>query len=190
MLGALLLLGLIAAPIGSAALFLRARPRTRLRARSQARSQAGPWPTSRRFILALIGTAALAGVAAAFLVFLLAGALNLAAGDGDLFRKLTVFLVATVPVLFILGLVRAIALLRRGTGASWRDAFGAFFIWQSTSLVVAVGSAARQLGGIRARDCRTAGNRGGVDQAGPAQRAAARRTAGAPDRRPRGRARQ
>ncbi len=26
---------------------------------------------------------------------------------------------------------------RRGTGASWRDAIGAFFIWQSTSLVVA-----------------------------------------------------
>ena len=47
------------------------------------------------------------------------------------------FLVATVPVLVALGLVRAIALLRRGTGASWRDAIGAFLIWQSTSLVVA-----------------------------------------------------
>jgi hypothetical protein len=33
--------------------------------------------------------------------------------------------------------VRAVALVRRGTGASWRDAIGAFFIWQSTSLVVA-----------------------------------------------------
>ncbi|HEY3907398.1 MAG TPA: glycosyltransferase [Streptosporangiaceae bacterium] len=73
----------------------------------------------------------------AFLAFLLAGAINLAVGGGDLFRKLTVFLVATVPVLFILGLVRALALLRRGTGATWRDAIGAFFIWQSTSLVVA-----------------------------------------------------
>ena len=72
-----------------------------------------------------------------FLVFLLAGALNLATGGGELFRKLTAFLVATVPVLVLLGLVRAIALLRRGTGASWRDALGAFFIWQSTSLVVA-----------------------------------------------------
>ena len=72
-----------------------------------------------------------------FLVFLLAGALNLATGGGELFRKLTPFLVATVPVLVGLGLVRAIALLRRGTGASWRDAIGAFFIWQSTSLVVA-----------------------------------------------------
>jgi glycosyltransferase involved in cell wall biosynthesis len=71
-----------------------------------------------------------------FLVFLLAGALNLATGGGELFRKLTPFLVATVPVLVGLGLVRAIALLRRGTGASWRDALGAFFIWQSTSLVV------------------------------------------------------
>ncbi|HEY2552603.1 MAG TPA: glycosyltransferase [Streptosporangiaceae bacterium] len=72
-----------------------------------------------------------------FLVFLLAGAVNLATGGGELFRKLTPFLVATIPVLVGLGLIRAIALLRRGTGASWRDALGAFFIWQSTSVVVA-----------------------------------------------------
>ena len=72
-----------------------------------------------------------------FLTFLLAGAANLATGGGELFRKLSAFLVATVPVLVALGLVRAVALLRRGTGASWRDALGAFFIWQSTSLVVA-----------------------------------------------------
>jgi len=72
-----------------------------------------------------------------FFAFLLAGAANLALGGGELFRKLTTFLVATIPVLVVLGLVRAVALLRRGTGASWRDALGAFFIWQSTSLVVA-----------------------------------------------------
>ena len=72
-----------------------------------------------------------------FLIFLLAGAVSITAGGGELFRKLTVFLVATVPVLIGLGLLRAIALLRRSTGASWRDALGAFFIWQSTSLVVA-----------------------------------------------------
>src|SRR6516165_6484899 len=72
-----------------------------------------------------------------FFVFLLAGAVNLATGGGELFRKLTPFLLATVPVLVGLGLIRAIALLRRGTGASWRDAIGAFFIWQSTALVVA-----------------------------------------------------
>lgn len=64
----------------------------------------------------------------AFLVFLLAGALNLALGAGSLFRKLSLFLVATVPVLFLLGLVRAVALLRRGTGATWRDAVGAGLI--------------------------------------------------------------
>jgi hypothetical protein len=72
-----------------------------------------------------------------FYIFLLAGAVNLATGGGQLFRELTVFLVAAVPVLVLLGLVRAMALLRRSTGASWRDAIGAFFIWQSTSLVVA-----------------------------------------------------
>jgi hypothetical protein len=72
-----------------------------------------------------------------FFIFLLAGAANLATGGGQLFRKLTLFLVAAVPVMVLLGLVRAVALLRRGTGASWRDAIGAFFIWQSTSLVVA-----------------------------------------------------
>ncbi|MGE5134482.1 MAG: glycosyltransferase [Gemmatimonadota bacterium] len=72
-----------------------------------------------------------------FFVFLLAGAANLATGGGELFRKLTPFLLATIPVLVLLGLIRAIVLLRRGTGASWRDAIGAFFIWQSTSLVVA-----------------------------------------------------
>jgi glycosyltransferase involved in cell wall biosynthesis len=73
----------------------------------------------------------------AFFVFLLCGGVNLAAGGGQLFRKLTAFLLATVPVLVALGLLRAVALVRRGTGASWRDAIGAFFVWQSTSLVVA-----------------------------------------------------
>jgi hypothetical protein len=72
-----------------------------------------------------------------FFVFLLAGAVNITTGGDQLFRKLTAFLVATVPVLVALGLVRAVALLRRGTGATWRDAIGAFFVWQSTSLVVA-----------------------------------------------------
>jgi hypothetical protein len=56
------------------------------------------------------------------------------------FRKLTPFLLTTVPVLFALGLVRAVALLRRGTGATWRESIGAVFIWQSTSLTVAKAS--------------------------------------------------
>src|SRR5262249_12188883 len=71
-----------------------------------------------------------------FFVFLLAGAVNLASGGGELFRKLTPFLLATVPVLVGVGLSRAVPLLRGGA-ANWRDAIGAFFIWQSTSLVVA-----------------------------------------------------
>ncbi len=72
-----------------------------------------------------------------FYLFLLVGAANVTFGAGLLLRKLTGFLLAAIPVLVALGLVRAVALLRRGTGASWRDAFGAFMIWQATSLVVA-----------------------------------------------------
>jgi cellulose synthase/poly-beta-1,6-N-acetylglucosamine synthase-like glycosyltransferase len=72
-----------------------------------------------------------------FFTFLLVGAMNLALGGGQLFRTLSAFLVATMSVLVVLGLVRAVALLRRGTGADWRDAIGAFFIWQATSVVVA-----------------------------------------------------
>ena len=72
-----------------------------------------------------------------FFVFLLAGAANLALHGDLLLRKLTGFLLAAIPLLVLLGLVRAVALLRRGTQASWSDAFGAFMIWQCTSLVVA-----------------------------------------------------
>jgi hypothetical protein len=72
-----------------------------------------------------------------FYAFMLAGAINLAMGGGQLYRKLTLFLVSAIGVLVVLGLIRAVALMRRGTGASWRDAIGAFFIWQSTGLVVA-----------------------------------------------------
>jgi glycosyltransferase involved in cell wall biosynthesis len=72
-----------------------------------------------------------------FFIFLVVGAANVGSGGGLLFRKLTGFLVAAIPMLFLLGLVRAVALLRRGTGADWRDALGAFMIWQSTGLVVA-----------------------------------------------------
>jgi len=72
-----------------------------------------------------------------FFLFLLAGAANLGLGGGLLFRKLSPFLLGVIPVLSTLGLVRAVALVRRGTNAGWREAFGAFLIWQSTSLVVA-----------------------------------------------------
>ena len=76
-------------------------------------------------------------VALLFYLFLLVGAANIALGGGVLYRKLTAFLLAAIPLLVALGLLRAVALIRRGTGASWSDAIGAFFIWQSTSLTVA-----------------------------------------------------
>ncbi|MBO0709491.1 MAG: glycosyltransferase, partial [Candidatus Dormibacteraeota bacterium] len=76
-------------------------------------------------------------LAVVFFLFLLAGAANVALGGGLLFRKLSGFLLAAIPLLVVLGLVRAVALLRRGTGATWRDALGSFMIWQSTSIVVA-----------------------------------------------------
>ena len=142
-----------------------------------------------------------------FFVFLLAGAFNLATGGGELFRKLTIFLVAAVPVMVGLGLVRAVTLLRRGTGASWRDAIGAFFIWQSTSVVVArasvlglfakqggvpadaedqrarqvVGGAAGELGRVVAGRARPGRRRRRADQVEPAQRAAAGGAAAVPD---------
>jgi len=72
-----------------------------------------------------------------FYLLLLAGAANLALGGGELFRRISGFLVAAVPVLVLLGLLRAVALLRQGTDATWRDAFGTFFVWQSTALTVA-----------------------------------------------------
>ena len=79
-------------------------------------------------------------LALVFFGFLLIGAANDALGAGLLFRKLTGFLLAAIPLLVVLGLLRAVALLRRGTGASWSDALGAFLIWQSTSITVASAS--------------------------------------------------
>ena len=72
-----------------------------------------------------------------FFLFLLAGAVNVALDGGMLFRRLTLYLVAAIPVLVLLGYLRGVAMVRRGTGARWLDAWGALLVWQSTSLVVA-----------------------------------------------------
>jgi hypothetical protein len=72
-----------------------------------------------------------------FYFFLLAGALDIAFGGGPLFRLLAPFLLAAVPVLGVVGLARAVTVMRRGTGASWSDVVGALFVSQATSLVVA-----------------------------------------------------
>ncbi len=75
MLAALLLAGIVAAPLGSAGLFVPARPRARV---------AGAWATSRRFLLALVGTAVLAAAAAGVLRLLHATEHNLVAGVAGL----------------------------------------------------------------------------------------------------------
>jgi hypothetical protein len=71
MLAALLLAGIVAAPLGSAGLFAGARPHARV---------TGPWPAARRLVLALIGTAVLAAAAAVVLRLLHATEHNLIAG--------------------------------------------------------------------------------------------------------------
>jgi len=78
-LAALVLAGILAAPLGTAALLIRSRPRTRT---------AGAWPATRRFAFALAGTAVLAAIVAAALRLLggtehntIAGVAGLVAGS-------------------------------------------------------------------------------------------------------------
>ncbi|HUY50115.1 MAG TPA: hypothetical protein VMV92_31160 [Streptosporangiaceae bacterium] len=58
MLAALVLAGILAAPLGTAALLVRSKPRTRT---------AGAWPATRQFAFAVAGTAVLAAIVAAVL---------------------------------------------------------------------------------------------------------------------------
>ena len=71
MLQAMLLAGIVAAPLGSAALFVPVR---------QYAQNAGTWPAVRRFMLAVIGTVMLAMVVAVVLRVLGASSHNLSAG--------------------------------------------------------------------------------------------------------------
>ena len=75
MLQALLLAGIVAAPLGSVALFLPAR---------QYAQTTGTWPAVRRFTLAVIGTVLLAMVVAGILRVLGVSSHNLSAGVGGL----------------------------------------------------------------------------------------------------------
>ena len=75
MLQALLLAGILAAPLGSAALFVPTRRRAR---------GAGTWPAVRRSVLAVIGTAVLAAAVAVILRALGASEHNLVAGAAGL----------------------------------------------------------------------------------------------------------
>jgi cellulose synthase/poly-beta-1,6-N-acetylglucosamine synthase-like glycosyltransferase len=72
-----------------------------------------------------------------FLTFLLVGALNRVFGGGLIIRRLSPLLLGMVPALTALALLRAVTVLRRVTGASWRDALGAFGLWLSLGVTVA-----------------------------------------------------
>ena len=86
MLEALVIAGIVAAPLGSAALFLPGRLH---------RQVTGTWPVIRRFLLAVIGTAVLAAAAAAILKLLHATSSNLIAGVASLVAVSVIWLPVT-----------------------------------------------------------------------------------------------
>ena len=64
---------------------------------------------------------------------------DLALGGGLVVRRLSGLLVLAVPALVLVGLVRAVAVVKAvGRDATWRDALGAFLIWLSLGWVVAM----------------------------------------------------
>lgn len=75
-----------------------------------------------------------------FTGFLLAGALDAWLGSGVVVRRLSGLLVACVLVLVVLGAVRALALVRRTSGASWGESVGAFGLWLALGWTVALAS--------------------------------------------------
>lgn len=73
----------------------------------------------------------------AFSAFLVVAIADLGLGGGVVFRRLSGFLLAAIPALTLINMGRAVALLRRSTHASWRDALGAFGIWLALGWTVA-----------------------------------------------------
>ena len=72
-----------------------------------------------------------------FLGFLLLGAVDLAVGSDLVVRRMSGLLLLAAVGLVMLGGVRSVALIRRSSGARWRDAFGAFGLWLALGLTVA-----------------------------------------------------
>ena len=79
--------------------------------------------------------------ALAFTGFLLLGAADAAFGDGLAIRRLSGLLLVSVLLVLVLGVVRALALLRRTADVGWRGALGALGIWMALGLTVARASA-------------------------------------------------
>ncbi|MDP3969365.1 MAG: glycosyltransferase, partial [Nocardioides sp.] len=77
----------------------------------------------------------LAGLA--FTAFLTLGTLDALFGGGLVVRRLSGLLLLAVVALVALGALRSIALVRRTSDASWREAVGAFGLWLALGLTVA-----------------------------------------------------
>jgi len=79
----------------------------------------------------------LLGLVFAFVV--MASLADLALGGGLAVRRLSGLLLFAAPALIVVGLVRAVAVLKAvGREAGWRDALGAFAIWLSLGWVVSL----------------------------------------------------
>ncbi len=76
-----------------------------------------------------------------FTGFLVAGALTAVGGDAVIIRRLSTLLVVCLAVLLVLGAGRSLALVRRTSGATWREACGAFGLWVALGWTVARASA-------------------------------------------------
>jgi cellulose synthase/poly-beta-1,6-N-acetylglucosamine synthase-like glycosyltransferase len=76
-----------------------------------------------------------------FTGFLLAGATGLVLGHSLVVRQLSGLILLCLVALVVLGAVRSLALVRRTSGATWGEAFGAFGLWLALGWTVARASA-------------------------------------------------
>ncbi|HEY3013662.1 MAG TPA: glycosyltransferase [Nocardioides sp.] len=76
-----------------------------------------------------------------FTGFLFLGAISAAYGDGLVIRRLSGLLLLSVVVVMLLGAMRALALVRRTSGATWGEALGAWGLWIALGWTVARASA-------------------------------------------------
>jgi len=72
-----------------------------------------------------------------FTGFLLVGAADQLFGGGLVARRLSGLVLIAVAALVLLGALRSLALVRRASGATWGEAFGAFGLWLALGWTVA-----------------------------------------------------